>query len=75
MGNSDESECRGALQPGLLVKDRLGARKRITRVLDGTVYWQYVNHPPTSASPENSTPYEEFINSHFVLPDSSRGAA
>jgi hypothetical protein len=31
------SECRGALQSGLLVKDRLGTRKRITRVEQDTV--------------------------------------
>jgi hypothetical protein len=49
MSSSDEPECRGALQPGLLVKDRLGARKRITRVGDNTVYWQYVNQSPAGA--------------------------
>jgi hypothetical protein len=34
MSSSDDSRCRGALQPGLLVKDRMGTRKRITRVED-----------------------------------------
>jgi hypothetical protein len=50
---------RGAgetLQPGLLVKDRLGARKRITRVQDDTVYWEYVNQPSAGAPRANSTP-------------------
>ncbi len=74
MSRSDESPCRGALQPGQLVKDRLGARKRITRVEGESVYWEYV----TSAAgkpDEHSTPYEEFVGSHFVLPESLRGAA
>lgn len=77
MSSSNDSGCRGALQPGFLVKDRGGARKRITRVEDDTVYWEYVNQPPTGAPRENSTPYEEFVDSHFVLPQpgSPRGAA
>jgi hypothetical protein len=78
MSRSDESRCRGALQPGLLVKDRLGARKRITRVQDETVYWEYVNLPSPGAPRENSTSYEDFADSHFVLPQqpgSPRGAA
>jgi hypothetical protein len=39
MSSSNESRCRGALQPGLLVKDRLGTRKRITRVQGDIIYW------------------------------------
>ena len=76
MGSSDESHCRGGLKPGLLVKDRLGARKRITRVQDDIVYWEYLNKP-FGTSQENSTPYEDFADSHFVLPqpNPSRGAA
>lgn len=77
MGGNNESECRGALQPGLLVKDRQGTRKRITGVQDDTVYWEYVNQPPAGAPAQNSTPYEDFADSHFVLPQSgpSHGAA
>ena len=68
MCSSNDSDCRGALQPGLLVKDRMGVRKRITRVEHDVVYWEYVKQPPTGAPRENSTPYEEFVDSHFVLP-------
>jgi hypothetical protein len=77
MSSNDDSECRGALQPGLLVKDRLGVRKRITRVEQDTVYWEYVNQPTAGAPRGNSTSYDDFIDSHFVLPQpgSSRGAA
>lgn len=77
MSSSDDSGCRGALQPGLLVKDRLGARKRITRVEDDTVYWEYISQPPPGAPRESSTSYDDFVDSHFVLPQpgSSRGAA
>jgi hypothetical protein len=77
MSSSDDSGCRGALQSGLLVKDRLGTRKRITRVEDDTVYWEYVSEAPAGASRENSTSYDDFVDSHFVLPQpsSSRGAA
>lgn len=76
MASSEEPDCRGALQPGLLVKDRLGVRKRITRVQDDMVYWEYVDEP-VGASQDNSTPYEDFADSHFVLPQTSpsRGAA
>lgn len=77
MSGSDESECRGALQSGLLVKDRMGVRKRITRVEDDTVYWEYVNQPPQGEPREKATAYEDFTDTHFVLPQpsSSRGAA
>jgi len=75
--SDDESECRGALQSGLLVKDRMGVRKRITRVEDDTVYWEYVNQPPQGEPREKATAYEDFADTHFVLPQpsSSRGAA
>jgi hypothetical protein len=71
------SECRGALQSGLLVKDRLGTRKRITRVEQDTVYWEYVGEPPPGGPNKYSTSYDDFVDSHFVLPQpgSSRGAA
>lgn len=77
MSSSNESGCRGALQPGLLVKDRLGTRKRITRVQGDIIYWEYVNQPPAGEARDNSTPYEDFADSHFVLPQPSspRGAA
>ena len=75
MASSEESDCRGALQPGLLVKDRSGVRKRITHVAGDIVYWEYVT-APEGETQEHSTPYEEFADSHFVLPPgSSRGAA
>ena len=76
MSSSNDSGCRGALQPGFLVKDRGGARKRITRVEDDTVYWEYVSQPPAGAARENTTAYDEFVDSHFVLPQpGSPGAA
>lgn len=74
MNSSDHFPCRGALHPGQLVKDRLGARKRITRVEGETVYWEYVTSA-TATPGEHSTAYEEFVGSHFVLPGSLRGAA
>ena len=77
MSSSDHPSCHGALQPGLLVKDRLGVRKRITRVQDNVVFWEYVNPAHEGQPQENSTPYEDFADSHFVLPQpgSTRGAA
>lgn len=77
MSSSDHPPCHGALLPGLLVKDRLGVRKRITRVQDDVVFWEYVNQAPGDQLQENSTAYEDFADSHFVLPqpDSTRGAA
>ncbi len=77
MSSSDHPPCHGALLPGLLVKDRLGVRKRITRVQDDVVFWEYVNQAPGDQPQENSTAYEDFADSHFVLPQpgSTRGAA
>lgn len=77
MSGSEQTKCHGALQPGLLVKDRLGVHKRITRVQDDTIYWEYVGETPEGKPRENCTTYEEFADSHFVLPQpsSSRGAA
>ena len=71
MSSGNQSPCHGALQPGLLVKDRLGGRKRITRVEGDVVYWEYVNPAPEGKPAENSTAYEEFVDSHFVLPQPS----
>jgi hypothetical protein len=77
MSSRDQSQCRGALQPGLLVKDRQGRRKRITRVQDDMVYWEYVGQLPEEEPREGATTYEDFADSHFVLPQpsSSSGAA
>ena len=68
MSSGNESDCRGALQPGLLVRDRAGRRKRITRVEGDLVFWNYVEPTSDSGEPEHSMPYEEFADSHFVLP-------
>ncbi|HLK33342.1 MAG TPA: hypothetical protein VKT29_09645 [Terriglobales bacterium] len=77
MNSSDSSQCHGGMQPGLLVKDRLGNRKRIVRVQDDVVFWTYANSSPETDQTEHSTPYEEFADSHFVLPQPRpiRGAA
>ena len=71
MSSGKQPPCHGALQPGLLVKDRLGVRKRITRVEGDVVYWEYVNPAREGKPAENSTAYEEFADSHFVLPQPS----
>ena len=77
MSSSDHPPCHGALLPGLLVKDSLGVRKRIKRVQDDVIFWEYVNQAPEGQPQENSTAYEDFADSHFVLPQpgSTRGAA
>lgn len=77
MSSSDQPGCRGVVQPCLLVKDLMGVRKRITRVQDDKVYWEYVNQPPQGEPREIPTPYEDFVDTHFVRPQpsSSRGAA
>lgn len=71
MSSNNQPACHGALQSGLLVKDRLGVRKRVIRVEDEVVYREYVN-PPADARPgEHSTSYDDFVDSHFVLPPAS----
>lgn len=54
------------LQPGVVVKDRAGIRKAITRIDGAKVYWIYSDR---SDRRQHSADYDRFIDTHFVIPD------
>ncbi|HTM89265.1 MAG TPA: hypothetical protein VL155_13750 [Terriglobales bacterium] len=54
------------LQPGVVVKDRAGIRKAITRIEGEKVYWVYSDR---SDRRQHSADYERFIDTHFIIPD------
>lgn len=55
------------LQPGVVVKDRAGIRKAITRIDGAKVYWVYSDR---SDRRQHSADYERFIDTHFIIADS-----
>jgi hypothetical protein len=54
------------LQPGVVVKDRAGILKRITRVDSEKVFWIYADR---SEKRQHSADYERFIDTHFLVPE------
>ena len=54
------------LQPGIVVKDRAGIRKRIIRVDRDKVYWIYADR---SERRRHNADYERFIDTHFLVPE------
>jgi hypothetical protein len=54
------------LQPGVVVKDRAGIRKAITRIQGDKVYWVYSDR---SDRRQHAADYERFIDTHFVIPE------
>ncbi|HEV2115311.1 MAG TPA: hypothetical protein VGR48_04745 [Terriglobales bacterium] len=52
------------LQPGVVVKDRAGIRKAITRIQGDKVYWVYSDR---SDRRQHAADYERFIDTHFVI--------
>jgi hypothetical protein len=54
------------LQPGSVVKDRAGIRKRITRVDSDKVYWVYADR---GDGRRHNAKYDRFIDTHFVVAD------
>lgn len=54
------------LQPGVVVKDRAGIRKKITCVDSDSVYWVYADR---SDGRKHRVDYERFIDTHFLVPE------
>ena len=54
------------LQAGVIVKDKSGAKKIVTLIKDGNVHWIYAGRD----NRRHIMPYERFIDTHFVLPQS-----
>lgn len=53
------------LQPGVVVKDKAGIRKAITRIDGDKVYWVYSER---SDRRQHAADYERFIDTHFIIP-------
>ena len=54
------------LQPGVVVKDKAGIRKAVTRIEGAKVYWVYSDR---SDRRQHSADYERFIDTHFIIAD------
>jgi len=54
------------LQPGVVVKDKAGIRKAITRIDGDKVYWVYSER---SDRRQHADDYERFIDTHFIIAD------
>jgi hypothetical protein len=54
------------LQPGVVVKDKAGIRKAITRIDGAKVYWVYSER---SDRRQHAADYERFIDTHFRIAD------
>jgi hypothetical protein len=51
------------LQAGVTVKDKSGAKKIVTLITDGNVYWIYAG----GNNRRHVMPYDRFIDTHFIL--------
>ncbi len=58
------------LQPGVVVKDKAGIRKAITRIEGAKVYWVYSDR---SDRRQHSADYERFIDTHFIIAGGQTG--
>ena len=58
------------LQPGVVVKDKAGIRKAITRIEGAKVYWVYSDR---SDRRQHSADYERFIDTHFIVVEGRMG--
>ena len=58
------------LQPGVVVKDKAGIRKAVTRIEGAKVYWVYSDR---SDRRQHSADYERFIDTHFIVADGGIG--
>jgi hypothetical protein len=58
----------------LVVRDKAGVRKRVLRTEDDTVFWEYAGgNSNAERAEEHSTPFGEFADTHFVVPQSRPG--
>jgi len=66
MDDEKENTCRKGLQPGMIVKDKAGLFKQVTRIEDDKVYWRYTEKLLDTSPQEMVTDYEEFSDTHFT---------
>ncbi len=68
MEEEKQSSCRTGLQPGMIVKDRAGRLKQVTRIEGDKIYWHYTDKASDPSPQEMVTDYEEFADTHYVTP-------
>ena len=57
----------------MIVRDQTGVRKRILRTEGETVIWEYEDGARSPEQPgEQSSPFSEFADTHFVVPQPRR---
>lgn len=52
----------------MIVKDRAGRLKQVTRIEGDKIYWQYTDKVSDASPQEMVTDYEEFADTHYVTP-------
>ena len=68
MDKPNQEGCRTGLQPGMIVKDKAGLLKQVTRIDGDKVYWRFTNKPSDASPEEMVTDYEEFADTHYITP-------
>jgi len=68
MDDDNQGPCRGGLQPGMIVKDKAGLFKQVTRIDDDKVYWHFTDKLLNTSPEEMATDYDEFADTHYITP-------
>ena len=68
MDNDNQEPCRAGLRPGMIVKDKAGRLKEVTRIEDDKVYWRFTDKSLDTSPEEMSTDYDEFADTHYITP-------
>ena len=66
MDDEKQNTCRKGLQPGMIVKDKAGLLKQVTRIEGDKVYWRYTEKLLDASPQEMVTDYEEFSDTHYI---------
>ncbi len=65
---AEEQGCRKGLQPGMIVKDRAGLFKEVTRIEGDKVYWHFTEKLLDTSPQEMVSEYEDFADNNFITP-------
>ncbi|HZU43160.1 MAG TPA: hypothetical protein VE994_10840 [Terriglobales bacterium] len=68
MDDEKQNTCRKGLQPGMIVKDKAGLLKQVTRIENDKVYWRYTEKLLDTSPQDMVTDYEEFSDTHYITP-------
>jgi hypothetical protein len=68
MDQDNQDDCRTGLRPGMIVKDKAGLFKQVTRIENNKVYWHFTEELLDTSPEEMATDYDEFADTHYITP-------